>query len=315
MTLARPHLRRVPDPRARGPRLPRHGRHVADRAAGDRGDGPLLRDLPRDRSTAASTRSPPRRRTPTRARARRSPRSPARPPARPSSPRNATEAINLVALRVGPRERRRRTTWCVITADGAPLQHRPVADCSGAGSRTCRSTTTGCSTSTRSTRCWRAAPKLVAVAHVSNVLGTINPIAEIVARAHAAGALVLVDGAQAVPSMPVDVAALGADFYAWTGHKAYGPTGHRRAARPPRAAGGDAAVPRRRAHDRPRRRLRVHLGRAARPSSRRARCRSPRRSGSAPPSTGCPGSAWTRCASTAATSRRTRSSGWPRCPG
>jgi cysteine desulfurase/selenocysteine lyase len=68
-------------------------------------------------------------------------------------------------------------------------------------------------------------PKLVAVGHVSNVLGTINPIAEIVSRAHAAGALVLVDGAQAVPSMPVDVAELGADFYAWTGHKAYGPTG------------------------------------------------------------------------------------------
>ena len=68
-------------------------------------------------------------------------------------------------------------------------------------------------------------PKLVAVAHVSNVLGKINPIAEIVERAHAAGALVLVDGAQAVPSMPVDIAELGADFYAWTGHKAYGPTG------------------------------------------------------------------------------------------
>jgi cysteine desulfurase/selenocysteine lyase len=68
-------------------------------------------------------------------------------------------------------------------------------------------------------------PKLVAVGHVSNVLGTINPVAEIVARAHAAGAIVVVDGAQAVPSMPVDVAELGADFYAWTGHKAYGPTG------------------------------------------------------------------------------------------
>ena len=68
-------------------------------------------------------------------------------------------------------------------------------------------------------------PKLLAVAHISNVLGTINPIAEIVERAHAAGALVLVDGAQAAPSLPVDVAALGADFYVWTGHKAYGPTG------------------------------------------------------------------------------------------
>ncbi len=68
-------------------------------------------------------------------------------------------------------------------------------------------------------------PKIVAVAHVSNVLSTINPIEEIVRRAHAAGAVVVVDGAQAVPHLPVDVAALGADFYAWTGHKAYGPTG------------------------------------------------------------------------------------------
>jgi cysteine desulfurase/selenocysteine lyase len=68
-------------------------------------------------------------------------------------------------------------------------------------------------------------PKLLAVAHVSNVLGTINPIADIAERAHAAGTLVLVDGAQAAPHLPVDVSALGADFYAWTGHKAYGPTG------------------------------------------------------------------------------------------
>jgi cysteine desulfurase / selenocysteine lyase len=68
-------------------------------------------------------------------------------------------------------------------------------------------------------------PKVLAVAHVSNVLSTVNPIAEIARRAHAAGALVVVDGAQAVPHLPVDVGALGADFYAWTGHKAYGPTG------------------------------------------------------------------------------------------
>jgi cysteine desulfurase / selenocysteine lyase len=69
------------------------------------------------------------------------------------------------------------------------------------------------------------APKLVAVAHVSNVLGTINPIEQIVRRAHDAGAVVLVDGSQAVPQMPVDLRAFDADFYAWTGHKAYGPTG------------------------------------------------------------------------------------------
>jgi len=68
-------------------------------------------------------------------------------------------------------------------------------------------------------------PKLVAITHVSNVLGTLNPIEEIAAAAHDAGALILVDGAQAVPKMPVDVVALGVDFYAFTGHKAYGPTG------------------------------------------------------------------------------------------
>ncbi len=68
-------------------------------------------------------------------------------------------------------------------------------------------------------------PKLVAVAHVSNVLGTINPIATITQRAHDAGAVVVVDGAQAVPQLPIDLRELDADFYAWTGHKAYGPTG------------------------------------------------------------------------------------------
>jgi cysteine desulfurase/selenocysteine lyase len=67
--------------------------------------------------------------------------------------------------------------------------------------------------------------KLVAAVHVSNVLGTRNPVAEIVRRAHEHGALVMVDGAQAVPQEPVDVGAIGADFYGWTGHKLYGPTG------------------------------------------------------------------------------------------
>jgi cysteine desulfurase / selenocysteine lyase len=68
-------------------------------------------------------------------------------------------------------------------------------------------------------------PKLVAVAHVSNVLGTENPIAEIARLAHDAGALVLADGAQAAPKLPLDVAELGVDFYAITGHKLYAPTG------------------------------------------------------------------------------------------
>jgi cysteine desulfurase / selenocysteine lyase len=65
--------------------------------------------------------------------------------------------------------------------------------------------------------------KLVGVTHVSNVLGTINPVAEIARRARAGGAVTLVDGAQAVPQMPIDLAAIDADFYAWTGHKALGP--------------------------------------------------------------------------------------------
>jgi cysteine desulfurase / selenocysteine lyase len=65
--------------------------------------------------------------------------------------------------------------------------------------------------------------KLVAVTHVSNVLGTINPVAEIARRARAAGAVTVVDGAQAVPQLPVDLGAIDADFYAWTGHKALGP--------------------------------------------------------------------------------------------
>jgi cysteine desulfurase/selenocysteine lyase len=67
--------------------------------------------------------------------------------------------------------------------------------------------------------------KLVAVAHVSNVLGTLNPVDEIVRRARAAGAVTLIDGSQAAPQLPLDVREVGADFYVWTGHKALGPTG------------------------------------------------------------------------------------------
>jgi cysteine desulfurase/selenocysteine lyase len=67
--------------------------------------------------------------------------------------------------------------------------------------------------------------KLVAVAHASNVLGTLNPVARIAQLARARGALVLVDGAQTAPRLPVDVRALGCDFFAFSGHKAYGPSG------------------------------------------------------------------------------------------
>jgi cysteine desulfurase/selenocysteine lyase len=89
--------------------------------------------------------------------------------------------------------------------------------------------------------------KLVAVSAMSNVLGTINPVADIAARAHEAGALVLIDGAQSVPHMPVDVRALAADFLAFSGHKMLGPTGigalwarkEILEAMPPFLAGGD----------------------------------------------------------------------------
>ena len=67
--------------------------------------------------------------------------------------------------------------------------------------------------------------RLVCVAHVSNVLGTVNPVRQMIATAHAHGVPVLVDGAQSVPHMAVDVQALDADFYAFSGHKVYGPTG------------------------------------------------------------------------------------------
>ena len=67
--------------------------------------------------------------------------------------------------------------------------------------------------------------KLVAITHVSNVLGTVNPIKQIVEMAHSQGVPVLVDGAQATPHMPVDVQKLGCDFYVFSGHKIYGPTG------------------------------------------------------------------------------------------
>ncbi len=89
--------------------------------------------------------------------------------------------------------------------------------------------------------------RLVAVAHMSNALGTVNPVGEIVRIAHARGAAILIDGSQAAYHMPVDVQSLDCDFYAATGHKLYGPTGigvlygkeQRLEAMPPFLGGGD----------------------------------------------------------------------------
>ena len=164
--------------------------------------------------------------------------------------RNATEAINLVAYswgrtHLGPGDAVLITQmehhsnivpWQLLCAErGAELRYLEVSD-SGQ-----------LSLAQLESELARGDVRLVAVAHVSNVLGTINPIAEIVARARAAGAVSLIDGSQAVPQLTVDVSAVGADFYAWTGHKALGPTGigvlQGRAelleAMPPFLAGGD----------------------------------------------------------------------------
>jgi cysteine desulfurase / selenocysteine lyase len=141
--------------------------------------------------------------------------------------RNATEAINLVAnswgrANLGPGDRVLVTElehhsnivpWYLIARErGAELDWAPITDDGRLDLDAFRSLL-------------ERGPKLVAVAHVSNVLGTVNPIAEIARMAHDAGSVVVVDGAQAAPKMALDMRELDADFYAFTGHKAYGPTG------------------------------------------------------------------------------------------
>ncbi len=162
--------------------------------------------------------------------------------------RNATEAINLVAWSWGGanlhggdvilvselEHHSNLVPWQLLAErSGARLRFIPVDDRGELQLDTLDELLEGC--------------KLVAIAHVSNTLGTILPIAEVVARAHAAGALVLVDGAQAAPHMAVDVRALDADFYVLSAHKMLGPTGigvlyGKRAlldAMPPFLSGGD----------------------------------------------------------------------------
>ena len=103
--------------------------------------------------------------------------------------------------------------------------------------------------------------RIVSVSHVSNALGTVNPVKQMTELAHAAGAVVMIDGAQAVPHAAVDVQEIGCDFYAFSGHKVYGPSGRRRALRPGRPARGHAALAGRRRHDRLRHLREVDLGR------------------------------------------------------
>jgi cysteine desulfurase/selenocysteine lyase len=163
--------------------------------------------------------------------------------------RNATEAINLVAYSWGRRNIGRGDTivltemehhanlvpWQLLVQEkDGDLEFIPITD-------------DGVLRLEVYEALLHLRPKLVAFTHVSNMLGTINPVRHLTEMAHAAGALVLVDGAQAVPHMPVDVQDIGADFYVFSGHKMLGPTGSgalwaRRElleAMPPFMAGGD----------------------------------------------------------------------------
>jgi cysteine desulfurase/selenocysteine lyase len=141
--------------------------------------------------------------------------------------RNATEAINLVArawgdanVRAGDRvlitameHHSNIVPWQLLCErTGATLDAVPIDD-------------RGDLVMEELERRLATRPKIVAVAHQSNALGTVNPVAEIVQLARRAGAVVLIDGSQAVCHMPVDVRAIGADFYVFTAHKLYGPTG------------------------------------------------------------------------------------------
>jgi cysteine desulfurase/selenocysteine lyase len=142
--------------------------------------------------------------------------------------RNATEAINLVAYAWGREHvgtgdvvlitqmehHSNIVPWQLLCQEtGAELRYLDVADDGTLSLDQLDAELAG------------GRVKLAAFAHISNVLGTINPVAEMVARVRAAGATSLIDGSQGVPQMPVDVGAIDADFYAWTGHKALGPTG------------------------------------------------------------------------------------------
>jgi cysteine desulfurase/selenocysteine lyase len=141
--------------------------------------------------------------------------------------RNATEALNLVArawgdANVGPGDRILLTEmehhsnivpWQQLAGRvGAEVEFAPIDD-------------DGLLDLDALRIFLEREPKVLAIAHVSNVLGTENPLAEIAAMAHDAGAIVVADGAQGAPKLPLDVAALGVDFYAITGHKLYAPTG------------------------------------------------------------------------------------------
>jgi cysteine desulfurase/selenocysteine lyase len=141
--------------------------------------------------------------------------------------RNATEAINLVAYAWGAANVRAgdRIVLTEMEHHSNIVPWQMLAERAGAEVDWVPVTDEGLLDMEAYAQLLERGPKLVGVTHVSNVLGTENPVAEIARLAHDAGALVLADGAQAAPKLPVQVGALGVDFYAITAHKMYGPTG------------------------------------------------------------------------------------------
>lgn len=141
--------------------------------------------------------------------------------------KNATEAINLVAWAWGIRELGEGDEVLVTLMEhhSNTVPWQIVAGITGATVRFCPVTPGGELDMDAMRAMIGPRTRMVAVVHVSNTLGTINPVEEIVAMAHDAGALTMVDATQSVPHMPVDAAAIGSDFLAFTGHKMCGPTG------------------------------------------------------------------------------------------
>jgi len=141
--------------------------------------------------------------------------------------RNATEAINLVARAWGDANLREgdRIVLTEMEHHSNIVPWQQLAERVGAEIDWAPLTDGGVLDMDAFAALLERGPKLVAVTHVSNVLGSENPLAEISRLAHDAGALVLADGAQAAPKMSIDVGELGVDFYALTGHKLYAPTG------------------------------------------------------------------------------------------
>lgn len=140
--------------------------------------------------------------------------------------RGTTEAINLVAASFG--QRLKPGDEILITG----MEHHSnivpwqlLCERSGAVLRIASITDAGELNLESFERRLGPHTRIVAITHVSNALGTINPVREMITLAHAHGAVALVDGAQAAPHLPVDVQALDCDFYAFSGHKLYGPTG------------------------------------------------------------------------------------------